>query len=128
MYLGKRNLRGSNFCEWSLLLNIYIKRALRFVLDNYTSSYEILLEKLGKPTMNLARERLLCIEVYKTLNSLNRCFMQELFKLTESNRNVRNKYKLNLNDPVVNQVNSLPHHVKFAENLETFKKPLSYIY
>ena len=46
--------------------------------------------------MNLARERLLCIKVYKTLNSLNPCFMQEVFKLRETNRNVRNKYKLNL--------------------------------
>ena len=54
--------------------------------------------------MNLARERLLCSEVYKTLNSLNPCFMQE-FKLRETNRNVRNKYKLNLNIPVVNRVN-----------------------
>ena len=34
--------------------------------------------------MNLARERFLCIEVYKTLNSLNPCFMQELLgKLRE---------------------------------------------
>ena len=89
--------------------------------------------------MNLVRERLLCIEVYKTLNSLNPCFMQELFKLRETNRNVRNKYKLNLNIPVVNQVNygttslrifgpkiwnSLLHHVKSAENLETFEKLL----
>ena len=63
--------------------------------------------------------------------------MQELFKLRETNRNVRNKYKLSLNIPVVNQVNystkslrsfgpeiwnPLPHHVKSAENLETFKK------
>ena len=86
--------------------------------------------------MNLARERLLCSEVYKALNSLNPCFMQE-FKLRGTNRNVRNKYKLNLNIPVVNRVNygtkslrsfgpkiwnSLPHHVKSAENLETFKK------
>ena len=85
--------------------------------------------------MNLARE--ICIEVYKTLNSLNPCFMQELFNLRDSNRNVRNKYKLNLNISVVNQVNygtkslrdfgpkiwnSLPHHVKSAENLETYRK------
>ena len=87
--------------------------------------------------MNLATEILLCIEVYKTLNILNPCFMQELFKLRETNKNVRNKYKLNLNIFVVNQVNygtkrirrfrpkiwnSLPHHVKSAKNLETFKK------
>ena len=64
-------------------------------------------------------------------------FMQELFKLRETNRNVHSKYKLNLNIPVVNQVtygtkrlrsfgpkiwNSLPLNVKSAENLETFKK------
>ena len=62
------------------------KRALRFVLDDYTSSYELLLEKSGKPTMNLARERLLCIEVYKTLNSLIPCLCKNylnLGKLTE---------------------------------------------
>ena len=73
------------------------KRALRFVLDDCTSSYELLLENSGKPTMNLSRERRLYIEVYKTLNSLNPCFMQELSKLSETSRNVRNKYKLNLN-------------------------------
>ena len=63
--------------------------------------------------------------------------MQELFKLRETNRNVRNKYRLHLDTAVVNQVtygteslrsfgpkiwNSLPHHVKFAENLEALKK------
>ena len=48
--------------------------------------------------MNLAREKLLCSEVYKTLNSLNPCFMQE-FKLRETKGNVCNKYKLNLNIP-----------------------------
>ena len=71
---------------------------LRFVLDGYTSSYELVLEISGKPTMNLAREKLLCSEVYKTLNSLNPCFMQE-FKLRETKGNVCNKYKLNLNIP-----------------------------
>ena len=111
------------------------KRALRIVLDDYTSSYELLLEKSGKPTMNLAGERLLCIEVYETLNSLNPCFMQELLKLRETSRNVHIKYKLNLNIPVVNQVtygtkslrsfgpkiwNSLPHQLKSGENLENY--------
>ena len=89
--------------------------------------------------MNLTRERLLCIEIYKTFNSLNPCFMQELFKLRETNRNICNKYKLNLDIPVVNQVtygtkslrsfgpkirSPLPHHGKFAETSEAFKKIL----
>ena len=106
-------------------------------LEDYTGSCEVLLEKLGKPTTNLALERLLCIELYITLNSLNPYFMQELFKLRENNRNVGNKHKLNLDIPVVTQVIygtkslrsfgpkmwvSLSHQVKFAENLEAFKK------
>ena len=81
------------------------KQVLRFVLDDYTSSYELLLEKSGKPVLNLARERLLSIEVFETLTNLNSCFMQELFKLRETNRNVCSKYKLNLNIPAVTQVN-----------------------
>ena len=40
-----------------------LKRALGFDLHDYTSFYELLLDESGKPTMNLARERLLCIEV-----------------------------------------------------------------
>ena len=37
------------------------KRALRFVLDDHTSSYELLLEKSGKPTMSLASKLILYI-------------------------------------------------------------------
>ena len=53
--------------------------------------------------MSLALERLLCNEIYKTLNSLSPYFMQELFKLRETNRNVRNKHILNLDIHVVNK-------------------------
>ena len=47
------------------------KRALRFLLNDYENSYEELLEKSGKCNMNLRRIRFLCIEIYKTINSLN---------------------------------------------------------
>ena len=85
--------------------------------------------------MNLVRERRLCTEVYKTLNSLNPRFMQELFKLRETNRNVRKKYKLNSNISVVNQVNygtkslrifgpkiwnSLPHHGNLSKIINSW--------
>ena len=71
---------------------------------------------------------------------MNPCFVQELFKLREINRNVRNKYKLNLDIPVVRQFtyntkslrsfgpkiwNSLPHHIESAENFEPFEKNIS---
>ena len=47
------------------------KQALRFLLNDYVSSYEQLLEKSDKCNMNIRRLRFLCIEIYKTLNDLN---------------------------------------------------------
>ena len=52
--------------------------------------------------MNLTWERFLCIEIYKNLESLNPCSMQELFNFRGTNRNDCNKYKLNLNISAVN--------------------------
>ena len=57
------------------------KRALRFMLNGYESSYEDLLKNSGNPSMNLRRTRSLCIEIYKTINNLNPEFMKNLFKV-----------------------------------------------
>ena len=62
--------------------------------------------------------------------------MKQIFSLRQTNRTVRNQYKLNISALKVNQVsygekslrysgpkvwNSLPFHVKTSENLKTFK-------
>ena len=62
--------------------------------------------------------------------------MKQIFKLRETNRSVREKYRLNLNVPNYNQVtfckkslrifgpkiwNSLPYPIKSSKNLESFK-------
>ena len=52
------------------------KQALRFLLNDYENYYEELLEKSGKWNMNVQRIRFLCIELYKTINSLNSDFMK----------------------------------------------------
>ena len=72
--------------------------------------------------MKVYRLRILCTEIYKTINYLNPEFMKDLFSLRETSRE---KYMLNLNIPVHNQVtfgskslrvfgpkvwNSLPYH------------------
>ena len=44
-------------------------RALRFMSNDYESSYEDLLKKSGNPSMNLRRARSLCIEIYQTINN-----------------------------------------------------------
>ena len=86
--------------------------------------------------MNVNRLRILCIEIYKTINNLNPEFMRDFFSLRETSRLIRKKYKLNLSLPVHNRVtfgskslrvfgpkiwNSLPYHIKSSENLESFK-------
>ena len=56
------------------------KRALRFLLNDYESSYEDLLKRSGKPRMNLKRTRTLCKEIYKTINNLNSEMIKNLFR------------------------------------------------
>ena len=112
------------------------KRALRFLYNDYDLSYEQLLVKSGKDSMNVNRLRSLCIEIYKTLNDLNPTIMNEIFCLKETNQPVCEKNKLNLVNPNYNQVNfgrkslrvfgpkiwnNLPYHIKSSKNLKSFK-------
>ena len=53
--------------------------------------------------MNVRRLRTLCIKIYKTVNDLNPSFMNNIFILKINDREVRDKYKLNLNIPKWNQ-------------------------
>ena len=85
-------------------LSPYKKRALRFLYDNYGSSYEFILKLAGKSTMNVARLGSLCTEFFKTPNNINPAFMNEIFDLKKTKRAVRNQYKLNIEVPIINQV------------------------
>ena len=49
--------------------------------------------------MNVRRLRTWYVEIYKTLNDLNPSFMNNTFKLKMNGREVRDKYKLNLDIP-----------------------------
>ena len=80
------------------------KRALRFLYEDYVSSYEGLLRKAGKETMKVNRLKSLCIEIYKSVNNINPTYMNEIFKLRKTSRTVRSNYKLNLDVPTINQV------------------------
>ena len=75
------------------------KRAFRFLYNNCQLSYEELLDKSNSSTMNVKRFRFLWVEICKTINNLNLSFMKQVFELRETNRNVREKYRLNLNIP-----------------------------
>ena len=64
------------------------KRALRFLYEDYVSSYEVLLQKAGKETMKVNRLRSLCTEIYKLINNINLTYMNEIFKLRKTSRAV----------------------------------------
>ena len=70
------------------------KRVLRFLYEDYISSYEELLQKAGKETMKVNRLRSLCIEIYKSINNINPTYMNEIFKLRKTSRAVHSNYKL----------------------------------
>ena len=46
------------------------ERALRFVYEDFDSSYEDLLQKTGLPSLHIRRMRLMAIEVFKILNEM----------------------------------------------------------
>ena len=54
------------------------KRALRFLYEDYVSSYEELLQKAGKETMKVNRLRSLCIKIYKLINNFNPIYMMKI--------------------------------------------------
>ena len=64
---------------------------------------EDLPEKSGYPNMNLRRQRTLYIEIYKNLNKSNPGYMNDIFKLRNTDRLTREKCKLNLEIPKLNQ-------------------------
>ena len=73
------------------------KRVLRIVYNDYSISYEGLLEKAGKVKMSVHRLRNLCVEIYKTINKLNPEFMDNIFKVKKKKKRLaREQYKLNL--------------------------------
>ena len=53
--------------------------ALRFLYNDHTSSYNDLLSKSDRWTMLTSRQRVLCIEIFKTVNKLNPPIMQKIF-------------------------------------------------
>ena len=59
--------------------NLQQKWALSFLNNDYEISYEELFLKSDRATMNVNRLRLLCIEIYKTINNLNPGFTRDLF-------------------------------------------------
>ena len=66
------------------------KRALMFVLDDYTSYYVELLDKANVLGMKIMVLRYLAIEVYKWINDINPKYLNDLFTTKEHKYELRN--------------------------------------
>ena len=70
------------------------------MLNDDESSYEDLLKRSGKASMNIGTTRSLCIKLHKTITNLNPEFMKNLFKVSKTNRVQRRQYQLNANPKI----------------------------
>ena len=78
------------------------KRALRFLFDDYESSYENRFMKAEKPAMTVRRLRYLCAEIYRTVNGLNPSYVKNVFKKSNTLRSKRMPHQNNLSVPQPN--------------------------
>ena len=65
------------------------KQALRFVYNNYSSSYEELLNKANRPTLYVQRLRSILSIVYKSLMKQGPIYVHDLFVINEHSRSKR---------------------------------------
>ena len=114
------------------------ERALRFVFNNFTSSYDNMLEKAELTTLTLSRIKTLALEVYKAIHGHSPPYMNDMFtSRQEQTHSLRNAHQLNI--PCTRTVgfgshsiqfegarlwNHLPNKIRCAENLASFKKLL----
>ena len=56
------------------------KRAIRFLYNDNESTYEELLTKANRNYMNIYRLKIICTEIYKTINDLNPRYMKNIFQ------------------------------------------------
>ena len=60
------------------------ERSVKFLLNDYLSSYAELLEKSSSVSMETKRFRMMVCEIFKTLNNLNPVFMKDVFHYSQN--------------------------------------------
>ena len=111
------------------------KRALRVLLDDHESTFEVLLAKNNETTIHIQNLHVLMIEIYKTLNCTNPSFVQECFVRKDTKYDLRTKDLLQI--PAAKSImfgidsitfrgsllwNSMPDLIKSASSAAIFKR------
>ena len=90
------------------------ERTLRFLYNDRKSSYKDLLQKSGRCTMQVSRQRTFCIEIYKTMNNLNPPLKHVSPNQVTFGSNSLESFGFQI-------WNGLPNKIKSAENFKNFK-------
>ena len=72
-------------------------RALKFVYNDFNTSYTQLLARANLPTLQLHRKREILVEVFKSVNKMSPSFMWDLFKVKYITYNLRSNRNVCLN-------------------------------
>jgi len=63
------------------------ERALRFICDDYTNSYNFLLDQSKLPSLNIRRMRTMALETFKIVNKFSPEFIQNIITIKENSYN-----------------------------------------
>ena len=110
------------------------ERALRFVYEDFSSSYEQLLEKVGMPSLHIRRQRTMAMETFKIINKLSPTCLQDLVKIKDQKYSFRYSNVLDLPQVRTTQFgkksfrfaaatlwNTLPNHFRTENSFSQFK-------
>ena len=70
------------------------RRALRIILNDYTSSYRDLLLKANTCSLYISRVKAIAIETFKCINKMNPKFLHDFFTINDSGYNLRDTMKI----------------------------------
>ena len=70
------------------------ERALRFVFNDFTSPYDVLLQRSNGSMNYVCRIRTMLMQVHKSINSLGPHLLHELFNIKETKYNFREPFKI----------------------------------
>ena len=112
------------------------ERVLRWVHDDYSSTYADILSKSNSSTLYLKRVRIIAQETFKAINNLSPLYIKELIRFRNSRYPTRNTNP-DIYRPRVDQVkfgersfyyeapvlwNSLPNEIRTVDSFPVFKK------
>ena len=113
------------------------KRALRILLEDYTSSFDELLQKIDDTRVHVKNLRNLMVEIYKCLSCENPSFMRNIFQQKELAYNLRSGSLLMLPRAKTTTYgtssltfrgsilwNSLPDTIKSSPSVVCFKRSI----